>query len=127
VPGAIAAFDRVPSFHRPHADAQGAAVRMLIAAGHFAEAGDRLTKAANVEEDERVRIESQLYEAALRSLKANAGGDTTVNINGRRLSERDVRLALEAALRRQARLASTDSERLALIDRANHRRPFTLL
>jgi hypothetical protein len=38
-----------------------------------------------------------------------------------------VRLSLEDALRRRARLASDPAERIALVDRANHERPLTIL
>jgi serine/threonine-protein kinase PknG len=49
------------------------------------------------------------------------------SLNGRSFSERGLRLGLEDALRRRARLATDPAERLALVDRANRERPLTLL
>ncbi|MDQ6725346.1 MAG: hypothetical protein M3066_04165, partial [Actinomycetota bacterium] len=48
-------------------------------------------------------------------------------LGDRPFTERGLRLALEEALRRRARLASDPAERIALVDRANHERPLTVV
>jgi serine/threonine-protein kinase PknG len=128
VAGALAAYDRIPATHRARSGAQVEAVRMLIQAGQFQEASDHLAAVADLEQHRRVEVEAELYEAALRSVAdggATSGGART--LAGRPFTERNLRLGLEKALRRRARLAGDPAERIALIDRANRERPLTVL
>ena len=119
VAGALGAYGRIPTTHRAHASAQIEAVRMLSGAGQFQEASDHLAAIGDLDVRRRSEIEAELYEGALR------GGKAT--LNGKALDDRALRLGLEKALRQQARLASDEAERFALVDRANRERPLTLL
>ncbi len=129
VAGALAAYDRIPSTHRARAQAQVEAVRMLIQAGRFQEAAEQMAAVADLDERRRVEVETELFEAALRSVAAGApspaGGNRS--LANRPFNERGLRLGLEDALRRQARLAADPAERMALVDRANRERPLTVL
>jgi serine/threonine-protein kinase PknG len=125
VAGALAAYDRIPTSHRAHASAQIEAVRMLSGAGMFQEAAEHLAALTDLDVRRRYEIEAELYEGALRSVAG--GGTASHTLNGKALDERGLRLGLENALRRQARLASDPAERIALVDRANRERPLTVL
>lgn len=128
VAGALSAFDQIPTTHRAHARARVDAVRMLIGAGEFQQAADRLSGTAELERSERLEVEAELFEAALRSLMAKgAPPGQARGLGGRPFTERGLRSGLEAALRRRARLSSDPGERIALVDRANRERPRTLL
>ena len=128
VAGALAAYDRIPSTHRARAEAQVEAVRMLIGAGQFREAAEQLSSVTDLEPRRRVEVEAELFEAALHSVTNGtpppAGART---LGDRPFNERGLRLGLEDALRRRARLASDPAERIALVDRANRERPLTVL
>jgi serine/threonine-protein kinase PknG len=128
VAGALAAYDRIPPTHRARSEAQVEAVRMLIGAGQFQEASDQLAAIADLEQHRRVQVEAELYEAALKSVtNGTAAAAGSRSLGGRPFTERSLRLGLEQALRRQARLAADPAERIALIDRANRERPLTVL
>jgi serine/threonine-protein kinase PknG len=133
VAGALAAYDRIPATHRARSEAEVEAVRMLIGSARFQEAAEHLAAAADLDQRRRVEVEVELYEAALRSVAAGApatgagAGLRSGALNGRPFTERGLRLSLEDALRRRARLASDPAERIALVDRANHERPLTVL
>jgi serine/threonine-protein kinase PknG len=128
VAGALAAYDRIPATHRARSEAEVEAVRMLITSGRFQEAAEHLTAAGDVDQHRRIEVEVELYEAALRSLAAGAPpGGAARTLGDRAFNERGMRLGLEDALRRRARLASDPAERIALVDRANRERPLTLL
>jgi serine/threonine-protein kinase PknG len=128
VAGALAAYDRVPVAHRAHADAQLAAVELLVASGEFQQAGQRLGALSSLDERRRLGVEAELYEGAVRALASGKlKPDPRASIGNRPLTERSLRLGLEAALRRRAHLTADAEERIALVDRANSERPFTLL
>lgn len=125
VAGALAAYDRIPASHRAQSTARVEAVRMLIGAGQFAQAADHLAATADLDQPHRLEVETELFEAALGAVSSpNAPKQP---LQGRPFTERGLRLGLEAALRRRARLASDDAERIALVDRANRERPLTVL
>ncbi|MDQ6727904.1 MAG: serine/threonine-protein kinase PknG [Actinomycetota bacterium] len=128
VAGALAAYERIPATHRARSEAEVEAVRMLIGSARFQEAAEHLAAAADLDQRRRVEVEVELYEAALRAVGARVpatGGPRT--LGDRPFTERGLRLALEEALRRRARLASDPAERIALVDRANHERPLTVV
>jgi serine/threonine-protein kinase PknG len=122
VAGAVAALDRIPATHRAHADAQVTAIRTLIHAGEFDDAARRLGQSPNLD------VEAELYEGALAAVQSGKLLEKSSDrLAGRPVTERSLRLGLEDALRRQARLTSDPAERLKLVDRANRVRPFTVL
>jgi serine/threonine-protein kinase PknG len=129
VAGALAAYDRIPSTHRAWAEAQVEAVRMLIRAGRFQEAAQQMAAVADLDQRRRVEVETELYEAALRSVTAGTASPNGASrtLGDRPFNERGLRLGLEDALRRRARLATDPAERIALVDRANRERPLTVL
>ena len=133
VAGALAAFDRIPTTHRAHAGARVEAVRMLINAGQFTQAAEHLAATTELDQNSRLDVETELFEAALKAVQTSASGPGAVAsapkqaLHGRPFTERGLRLGLEAALRRRARLAADDTERIALVDRANRERPLTVL
>ncbi|HEX2047940.1 MAG TPA: tetratricopeptide repeat protein [Acidimicrobiales bacterium] len=127
VPGALAAFSRVPSTHRAHGEAQLEAVRALVGADRFAEAGqvlERLQAAGR----EAAQLDVELFEAALRGLTSGAvKPQPSVVVRGQRLDEEGVRQGLERAYRTLAKLSPDDPERWKLVDRANQVRPLSLV
>jgi serine/threonine-protein kinase PknG len=125
--GALAAYGRIPTTHRAHADAQVEAVRMLIKAGQFHQAAERLGATAEVDEQHRLEVEAELFEGALHAVAAGRAPQGGPALDGQPFSERGLRLGLEDALRRRARLSSDPAERIALVDRANRERPLTVL
>jgi serine/threonine-protein kinase PknG len=128
VAGALAAYDRIPSTHRAQSTARVEAVRMLIGAGQFTQAADHLAATTDLDQPHRLEVETELFEAALRVLNGpGAASAPKQPIQGRPFTDRGLRLGLEAALRRRARLASDEAERIALVDRANRERPLTVL
>jgi serine/threonine-protein kinase PknG len=127
VAGAMAAYDRIPRTHRAYAAAQLDAVRVLIAAGRFSEAGQRLDR-LEIDQSRRAELDVELFDAALAVLTDGALGlPPSITVGGRALDERDLRLGLEDALRRTARLTPDAAERCRIVDRANSVRPLTLL
>src|SRR5581483_7336526 len=99
VAGALAAYDRVPVAHRAHADAQLSAVELLIASGQFQQAGQRLTALNGLDERRRLGVEAELYEGVVRALSTGSlKADARSNVGNRPLTERSMRLGLEAAL-----------------------------
>jgi serine/threonine-protein kinase PknG len=129
VAGALAAYDRIPATHRARSEAEVEAVRMLIGAGRFPEAAEHLSAATDLDQRRRVEVETELFEAALRAVTAGTPSPTGANrsLGDRPFNERGLRLGLEDAFRRRARLTADPAERIALVDRANRERPLTVL
>jgi len=127
VAGALAAFERVPSTHRAHGEAQLAAVRALVGADRFAEAGqvlERLQAAGR----EATQLDVELFEAALSGLMAGTvKAQPSVTVRGQPLDEAGVRQGLERAYRTLAKLSPDDPQRWRLVDRANQVRPVSLV
>jgi len=127
VPAALAAFGRVPSTHRAHSEAQLAAVRALVGADRFAEAGqvlERLQAAGR----EPAQLDVELFEAALSGLTSGSvKPQPSVTVRGQPLDEAGVRQGLERAYRTLAKLSPDDPQRWRLVDRANQVRPLSLV
>jgi serine/threonine-protein kinase PknG len=102
---------------------------MLVAAGRYHEAAEHLAAATELDQSRRTQVEAELFEAALRSLTDGRPppAPSPALLAGRPFTEKGLRLGLEDAIRRQARLAHDPAERIALVDRANEARPVTLL
>ncbi|HEV2759769.1 MAG TPA: tetratricopeptide repeat protein [Acidimicrobiales bacterium] len=127
VPSALAAFGRVPSTHRAHGEAQLAAVRALVGADRFAEAGQVLERIQAVGR-QAAQLDVELFEAALSGLTAGTvKAQPSVTVRGQPLNEAGVRQGLERAYRTLAKLSPDDPERWRLVDRANQVRPLSLV
>ncbi len=128
---ATAAFDSVPAGSIHYTRAQVAAITVRIRGRAAAdlnpadvrEAGSRL-EALGLDAERRERLEAEVLEAALATLRANG---TAGQILGRQLTERQLRIGLERSYRALAHLAEDAADRIALVDRANSVRPRTLL
>lgn len=127
VAGALAAYGRVPTTHRAHGASQLAAARTLIAARRLAEAAavlERIDAGAHAE----AQLEVELFEAGVDGIGRGAvKPDPDAQVLGAPVTERGLRLGLERAYRRLARLTTDDAERHRLIDRANAVRPVTVV
>lgn len=127
LPGALAAFSRVPSTHRAHGEAQLAAVRALVGAARFAEASQILEQARTAGR-EAAQLDVELFEAALAGLTSGSvKAQPSVTIRGQKLDEPGVRHGLERAYRTLAKLSPDDPERWRLVDRANQVRPLSVV
>ncbi|MGI8984883.1 MAG: tetratricopeptide repeat protein, partial [Acidimicrobiales bacterium] len=127
VPGALAAFARVPPTHRAHGEAQLAAVRALVGAARFAEAGQVLER-AQAAGRQAAELDVELFEAALAGLTSGSvAAQPSVRVRGQALDEPGVRRGLERAYRVLARLSPDDPERWRMVDRANQVRPASLV
>ena len=127
VPAALAAFGRVPSTHRAHGEAQLAAVRALVGADRFAEAGQVLER-IQAAGREAAQLDVELFEAALSGLTTGTvKAQPSVTVRGQPLDEPGVRQGLERAYRTLAKLSPDDPERWRLVDRANQVRPLSLV
>lgn len=127
VPGALAAFSRVPSTHRAHGPAQLAAVRALVGAARFAEAGQVLER-AQAAGRQAAQLDVELFEAALAGLTSGSvKAQPAVTVRGQKLDEPGVRQGLERAYRMLAKLSPDDPERWRMVDRANAVRPVSVV
>jgi serine/threonine-protein kinase PknG len=127
VPGALAAFSRVPSTHRAHGEAQLAAVRALVGAARFAEASQILEQ-VQAAGREAAQLDVELFEAALAGLTSGSvKAQPSVTVRGEKLDEPGVRQGLERAYRTLAKLSPDDPERWRLVDRANQVRPLSVV
>ncbi|HEY0001835.1 MAG TPA: tetratricopeptide repeat protein [Actinoplanes sp.] len=131
--GAVEAYNRVPGTSSAYRSSQVGAVRALVQA-HPSAATDVASLAAAAALIERLEIEAaqlaalraELLAEALRGLTAGATLPAAVLGAARsgRITERDVRFALEDAYREMARSAH-GPERIRLVDLANAARPRT--
>jgi serine/threonine-protein kinase PknG len=129
---ALAAYDRVEGSSSAYADARIARIHCLTAADNGTPtaiddlvAADATLRALQLDGEHRARLTVELIEAALRCLDRagpTAGRDT---LAGYPFVERDLRAGLEHSYRELARMASTTSERVRLVDAANRARPRT--
>jgi len=127
VPGALAAFSRVPSTHRAHREAQLAAVRALVGAARFAEAGQVLEQ-VRAAGRQAAQLDVELFEAALEGITSGSvKPQPSVSVRGVRLDEEGVREGLERAYRTLAKLSPDDPQRWRLVDRANQVRPLSVV
>ncbi len=128
--GAIAAYGRVSESSSAYLEARSNVVRLLVGSGATslddAVAAGEIAGALELDTERRLALNTEILEAALDAI--NGGTAPTGGLLlGRPITERDIRLGLEQAYRRLARLESLRSDRVALIDRANQVRPRTLV
>ena len=137
--GAIAAYDRVLPNSSSYVDAQIAkAERMLHRDGRTLElaevvAAGQVVERLPIKGEPRARLTADVLSAALDVVEAmdpttvDAHGDQAPTVLGHRLDEHGIRVGLEATYRDLARHRPSGDERIALVDRANHVRPRTLV
>jgi serine/threonine-protein kinase PknG len=131
--GALEAYDRIESSSSTYTEAQIARIHCLTAADNGGPASiadllaaDAALRGLALEGEQHARLAAELIEAALGTLEgADAPPDGGASVAGHPLVERELRSGLERNYRDLARMASTTSERIRLVDRANHVRPRT--
>ncbi len=92
------------------------------------DAGTRVER-LNLDAERRARLAADVLSAAVSWVRAGRPNPTTANgtrILGCELTERDLRFGLENCYRLLARLATTMTERVQLVDLANATRPRTM-
>ena len=78
----------------------------------------------SLDREQEDRLSADILEAAHDALRRDSSAvDPAVEVLGHRLTDRDLRLGLEATYRSVARHATTTAERIAWVDRANWVRP----
>ena len=131
-PGAIAALAGVPNASSHHAEAQIAAVRILVSGdGQAGVSGDDLRQADGrltqlvLDDVRRQQLTVEVLRAALAWCTSGqpAGG---ARILGCEPNARAVRFGLERTYRALARLTPDEARRIELVDMANAIRPRTL-
>jgi serine/threonine-protein kinase PknG len=130
--GAAEALRRVPSTSSAYQAAQAALCTVLTRNDNGSRPGvDDLTAASDVlsrlSGDARLRalITRDLLASALDLAGTNSGAGAPVEIAGVPMEEQALRAALERVCRSLAKLSSTDTDRVALVDEANSFRPRT--
>ncbi len=131
--GVVAAFNRVPTSSAAHYDAQVAAARALVAGGPTGQPAleDLAAASATIERlqldaAERAALSADIFERALAGVQEGRIQPDSGEMLGRELNERSLREGLEQTYRVLARLATSDEERIRLVDRANSVRPRSL-
>jgi serine/threonine-protein kinase PknG len=130
--GAVAAYQRIPDTSGVYQAAQIAAVDLLLEGdGDGADLGNVQRAAAivaglDLDREQRDRLTIDVLAAAHDVVSHNGTPvDPTARVLGHALTDRALRLGLEAAYRAAARHAATSAERIALVDRANQVRPWS--
>lgn len=129
---AAAAYRRVPPASAHYAQAQLKTARLLLEGA--ASLDDLLSAAAcaaavegGVEGVEVEALRAEIWSEAARAVGGGDRAPAGARVLGVRLDEGDLRRAAEGGYRSAARLAKTEGERWALVDRANQVRPRTWL
>ncbi len=130
VAGAVEALDLIPASSRAYALARPQRGRML------AESGDGLTSltealrsidGVSVDARERAELTVSVMERALAVVLSPKGENAGISLAGHPATQKGVRQGLEAAYRQLASVTADPGERIALVDRANSVRPWSLL
>ncbi len=134
IPGAVAAFGRVPVSSAAHYDAQVASARALVEGGSSGvPTGAELSEAAatierlQLDAGRRAELSADVFERALAGVRSGQIPAGSHTLMGHDLSELSLRRALEGSYRAQARFAESAAERVRLVDKANRIRPRTLV
>jgi serine/threonine-protein kinase PknG len=130
--GAVATLETVPESSTHHLTAQVAAVHARLAGAGLTEndlvdAGSRLERLA-LDIQRRELLSLRLLETALGWVDgASPRAPNGVRLLGADLTKRGLRIGLERSYRALARLTRDADDRVALVDRANAARPWTLV
>jgi serine/threonine-protein kinase PknG len=128
VDGAIRALDHVPATSRAFTAARRHRAGLQAASGGGLQslaAALESIEALTIDPVDRSRFRVDVLQTALKLVESH-GTDAAVSIGGRPASEPFLRDGLESAYRDLAAFASTREERVALVDRANAVRRWTL-
>lgn len=133
--GAVAAYRQVPPSSAAFAGAQVESARTLAGARSTdapssaeLEAAAQTIDQLQIDASERSRLAAEVLERALAAMGAGTlAPDASKKLFGGGLTEVDLRSKLESVYRDQARMAPTDAERFALVDKANLVRPKSLV
>jgi serine/threonine-protein kinase PknG len=131
--GALVAYERIPESSSSYVDAQTAKIRCLIERDDTHEPETAELQAANagiqalaLDFEQRSSLTADLLLCALHLLEhERVVENPDLSLAGHPLTELDLRLGLEHTYRSLARVASTASERIRLVDSANRVRPRT--
>jgi serine/threonine-protein kinase PknG len=131
--GSIEAYERVPDTSSAYVDAVVARIVTILAPdGREQPRMDEVREAGaavltlELEDHRRDELLARVLEAALQRLTDGAPPDARERIAGLPLTDREVRLGLEATYRRLARTSGRPEARIEFVDRANAVRPRTL-
>src|SRR5262249_22817884 len=122
-------YDRVPETSAAYVDAQvAAATAMLDHATRIADVQDaaRVVDRVGLDPARRDHMVANILESALPLVEANGSGGPPGSLLRHELTQQGLGLGLERTYRSLARRAGTSSERIELVDHANHVRPRTL-
>jgi serine/threonine-protein kinase PknG len=132
-PGAIAALAGVPETSSHHAEAQIAAVRILVSTGFtdddLHQADGRLNR-LSLDEERRQQLTVEVLRAALDWTQDGGAGHQATGRSAEKIlgcepTERAVRFGLERGYRALARLTQDRARKIELVDLANAVRPRT--
>ena len=136
---AIAALGQVPLSSIHHTAAEAMAVRTRVAMADFGATATPRELADLAARVQALGLDGEAHESLVCLVLLSALGWTQAGsrilppaeagaeVFGAKLSEREVRGALERSFRSRARMATDRSARIALVDRANSLRPRTLV
>jgi serine/threonine-protein kinase PknG len=126
---AIAAYERVPEFSSAHDQARMSRVRCLLR--HVRGVADLRAAAAGIDAlaldgEPGTRVCVELLGSALELVvRGHATENPAVTLCGLPLVEAELRLGLERMFRSLATVATTENDRIELVDAANRVRPWT--
>ena len=130
VPGAVEALDLIPQTSRAYTPARTRRGRLLAGSGQGLSAlGEALDSVKNLQIDlvEKAQLTVDVMENALAWVTSPQGGaQPGFVLNGHPAHEKGVRTGLEAAYRQLAQVTIDQAERVALVDRANAVRPWSM-
>jgi len=129
--GAVSVLDQVPEASTYHLAAQVAAIRArtagdpaVLSVTDVTDAGRRLER-LRLDASLRHALEGEILHAALHLVQAG-NGNARDRLLDCELTDRGLRFGMERSYRALARLAGSQSDRIALVDLANDIRPRTL-
>ena len=133
--GVVEAYGRIPVSSVAHHEAQLAVARALLgnADDSAAVSETDLVRAASAIERlsldaaQRALLAVDVFEHAIAGLRQGTVVPNSMSVLGHRVNEVSLLKAIEQSYRTRARMATTDSDRIRLVDLANHYRPRTLL
>lgn len=133
--GAVAAYRQVPPSSAAFSGAQVESARTLagarsteIPSSGELEAAAHTIEQLQIDNAARASLAAEVLERALAAMgSGQLAPDASKKLFGRGLTEIDLRAQLESVYREQARLAPNETERFALVDKANLVRPRSLI
>jgi len=132
--GAVSAYARVPSTSSPYVAAQLAMARVLCDPLHGGVDLNDISRASEIlatlersaDGRELHMVAADVFLSVVDEVESGRLSPNGTRVLGRTCHPNDLRRGAEESLRRCARYATTDAERIALVDRANAVRPRTL-